>query len=107
MSEKGQPPHLRLSGATARSIAGLMAPLGEPDRIAVLDALRDGEANVQVVADLCELPHANVSHHLRVLHRAGIASRRPEGRQVFYAIEDWTAWWLIELAAKAFPPDEI
>jgi DNA-binding transcriptional ArsR family regulator len=86
-------------------IGALMAPLGEPDRIAVLDALRGGEANVQGIADLVELPHANVSHHLRVLHRAGIVSRRPEGRQVFYAVEDWTAWWLIDLAVKAFPEE--
>jgi DNA-binding transcriptional ArsR family regulator len=88
------------------SISGLMAALADPTRIAMLDALRDGGANVQQLADELDLPHRNASHHALVLHRAGILGRRCEGREVVYAVEDWSAWWLIAQAAGIYAEDE-
>ncbi len=64
-------------------------------RIALLEALSEGEAGVQELADRIGLAHQNASHHLALLWRAGILSRRSEGTTNLYAIEDWSAWWVV------------
>jgi DNA-binding transcriptional ArsR family regulator len=72
----------------------------EPNRIALLEALNDGEAGVQELADRVGLPHQNVSHHLGLLWHAGILSRRSEGKMTLFAVEDWSAWWVIEQISR-------
>jgi len=74
--------------------------LAEPNRIALLDALNAGEAGVQELADVVGLPHQDASHHLAVLHQAGVLVRRRRGRMTLYAVSDWSAWWLIEQIAR-------
>jgi DNA-binding transcriptional ArsR family regulator len=73
--------------------------MAKAQRIALLEALRDGEAAVQELADRVGLAHQNASHHLALLWRAGILSRRREATTTFYAIEDWSAWWVVEQVA--------
>jgi len=70
-------------------------------RISLLEALHDGEAGVQELADRVGLTHQNASHHLALLWRAGILARRCEGTMTIYAIEDWGAWWVVEQIARA------
>lgn len=65
-------------------------------RLALLEALSEGEAGVQELADRIGLTHQNASHHLALLLRAGVLSRRSEGTTTFYAIEDWSAWWIVD-----------
>lgn len=65
-------------------------------RIALLEALSEGEAGVQELADRIGLTHQNASHHLGLLRQAGILSCRSEGTTTLYAIEDWSAWWVVE-----------
>lgn len=94
------------SGATIprpviEAIGELMETLADPTRIALLELLRGGELNGLRMADELGIPHKNVSHHLAILTRAGVLGRRREGRHILYAIEDWTALWLIEQAARA------
>jgi len=69
-----------------------MALFGDPTRIRILDELRDGERNVQSIADALTTTQQNVSGHLRLLRAAGVVSRRPAGREVFYAALDETAF---------------
>jgi DNA-binding transcriptional ArsR family regulator len=95
-----------LARPVIESISDLMAALADPTRIAMLDALRSGGANVQQLADELDLPHRNASHHALVLHRAGILGRRREGREVVYSVEDWAAWWLIGQAAGIYAEDD-
>ncbi len=68
--------------------------------ILLLEALGDGEAGVQELADRVGLAHQNASHHLMLLWRAGILSRRSLGATTLYAIEDWSAWWVVEQIAQ-------
>jgi ArsR family transcriptional regulator len=65
-------------------------------RIALLEVLSEGEAGVQEIADRIGSSHQNTSYHLAPLWRAGILSRRSEGSATLYAIEDWSAWWVVE-----------
>jgi DNA-binding transcriptional ArsR family regulator len=62
--------------------------LGDPTRIGILDVLRGGERNVQSIADALATTQQNVSGHLRLLRTAGVVSRKPVGREVFYRVVD-------------------
>jgi len=68
--------------------------------IALLEALNGGEAGVQELADRVGLTHQNASHHLSLLWKAGILTRRSEGTMTLYAIDDWSAWWVVEQVAR-------
>lgn len=76
------PPHL------TELIAQRFRVLGEPMRIRLLDALRDGEATVGELTTALGSSQQNVSKHLAVLHQAGIVSRTKRGTFVVYAIAD-------------------
>lgn len=83
-----------------------MGLLGDPTRIRILDVLRDGELNVQTIADSLLTTQQNVSGHLRLLHAARVLSRRPVGREVFYAVADETVFgvWEQSLAGVRMEP---
>lgn len=70
--------------------------MAEPNRIGLLEALNQGEASVQELADATSAPHQKVSKHLGVLYGAGMVSRRRQGATVRYSLVDWTGWWVVE-----------
>jgi len=69
-------------------IAERFRVLGEPMRIRLLDALRDGEATVRELQEASGASQQNVSKHLGVLLRAGIVERRKRGNFSVYSIAD-------------------
>ena len=58
-------------------IAERFKALGEPARLQILDALRDGEATVTELVDATGLGQANVSKHLGLLHGLGFVTPTP------------------------------
>ncbi len=66
--------------------ASVCKGLGDPKRLMLLDALRDGEMSVSELTDLLELPQANVSQHLAILRDKGLVTTRKEAQKVFYAL---------------------
>jgi DNA-binding transcriptional ArsR family regulator len=62
--------------------------LSEPSRLRIMYTVCSGEKSVSEVVELCGSSQANVSRHLRALHKAGILLRRKEGTTVFYSIAD-------------------
>jgi DNA-binding transcriptional ArsR family regulator len=60
--------------------------LGEPNRRAILDLLRDGERTVGDLVGHLDLSQPAVSKHLRVLREAGVVEARPDGQQRLYRI---------------------
>lgn len=81
--------------------------IADPIRIALLEALNDGDAAVCDLADRVGLAQQSASHHLLVLHQAGIVSRRREGKLSLYSVADWSAWWVIEQLARSAEPDAV
>jgi DNA-binding transcriptional ArsR family regulator len=75
-------------------IAQRFRVLGEPLRIQLLDALRDGEKTVGELTAQVAASQQNVSKHLGVLHQAGLIDRSKQGTFVRYAITDP---WVFEL----------
>lgn len=73
-----------LEEAAARASA-----LGDPTRLAVAVALRDGdELCVCDLAWVTERSDKLVSHHARVLRGAGLVRSRREGKMVIYSLTD-------------------
>jgi rhodanese-related sulfurtransferase len=65
--------------------AGLLA---SPSRIELLDLLAQGERSVEELSEASRLSIANASQHLQLLRRAGVVSRRRQGRQIRYDLAD-------------------
>ena len=72
----------------------------EPNRLAVLEALREGPRNVMAVVEKTGLSQALVSKHLKLLTIAGVVQRRPEGSLVFYDVIDRSVFKLLAQAEK-------
>jgi DNA-binding transcriptional ArsR family regulator len=72
----------------------------EPNRLAVLEALRNGPLNVTAVVDKTGLSQALVSKHLKLLTIAGVVQRRPQGSLVFYEVDDKAVFKVVAQAEK-------
>lgn len=86
-----------LSEAALELVARRFAVLAEPMRLRLVQALFDGEMNVNALVALTGGTQANISRHLQTLTQAHILSRRKEGLQVYYAIADPSIYKLCEL----------
>ena len=62
--------------------------LGEPMRIRLLEAMREGEKSVKELQEATGASQQNVSQHLGVLLRARIVERRKERNFSLYSIAD-------------------
>lgn len=83
-------------------VAQRFRALGQPVRVRLVDHLeRVGEAHVQALADELGVTQQNTSKHLGALRRAGILTRRREGRVTIYALADPNTFTLIEQVATA------
>ncbi len=66
--------------------AKLFRGLAEPSRLALLEALRDGERSVGDLVEATGLSQANASAHLACLRDCGLVTSRSEGRFVYYRV---------------------
>lgn len=87
----------------SRSLATTFAALGSPARLSIVDRLRAGEAAVTELARPLPMSAPAVSRHLRVLERAGLVTRRVDGRVHWIALDprplDEARRWLVDGAA--------
>lgn len=68
--------------------AKLFRGLGDPSRLAILEALRAGEQPVSGLVEITGLSQPNASAHLACLRDCGLVASRQEGRYVYYAVAD-------------------
>jgi ArsR family transcriptional regulator len=79
-----------LSRASAEGAATLLKALADPVRLRLLSLVAshaDGEACVCDLNDAFDLSQPTISHHLKVLHEAGLLRRTKRGVWVFYRVE--------------------
>jgi DNA-binding transcriptional ArsR family regulator len=62
--------------------------LGDPNRRAIVELLRDGDRSVQELADALPISRPAVSRHLRLLKDAGLVTDRAEGTRRLYRLHD-------------------
>jgi ArsR family transcriptional regulator len=78
-----------LSPEAAEQVVGLLKAIADPARLRLLSLVLSHEGAEACVCDL--LPHFDlsqptVSHHLKVLHTAGLLDREKRGTWVFYRV---------------------
>jgi DNA-binding transcriptional ArsR family regulator len=72
--------------ALRRFKAEIFQALAHPTRIAIVEALRDGELPAGRLIERLGLEQANASQHLSVLRSKQIVVNRKDGNQVFYSL---------------------
>lgn len=80
-----------------RLLAQRFRALGEPARLQILHALRQGERTVSQLVEETGLGQANVSKHLQVLSQLGFVTRRKEGLYVHCALADRDVFRLCDI----------
>lgn len=91
----------------AKLVSERLRLLGQPVRIRILRTLAEGELNVGRLADRLGVTQQNASHHLGLLHRAGLISRRSEGREVLYRTTSDVALSLLDQVAGWAAPGAV
>lgn len=71
--------------------------LADPQRLRLIQQLRDQEQSVSALSEQTGILQPSVSKHLKMLHDAGILRRRTEGSQVLYRLDDPSILRLCEL----------
>lgn len=62
--------------------------LGDPNRRAIVELLRDGDRSVHELAAELPISRPAVSRHLRLLKEAGLVVDRPAGTRRLYSLHD-------------------
>jgi ArsR family transcriptional regulator len=78
-----------LSAEQAEQVAPLLKALADPVRlrlVSLIAASAGGEACVCDLNAAFDLTQATISHHLKVLHAAGLLDREKRGVWVYYAV---------------------
>jgi ArsR family transcriptional regulator len=78
-----------LSAEAAERIAPLVKAIADPVRLRLLSLVAshaDGEACVCDLNDAFDLSQPTISHHLKLLHEAGLLDRDKRGVWVYYRV---------------------
>ena len=62
--------------------------LGDPNRRAIVELLREGDRSVQQIADQLPISRPAVSRHLRLLKEARLVTDRPDGTRRLYRLQE-------------------
>src|SRR5580700_1061100 len=60
--------------------------LADLTRRSIVEALRNGERQVNDIVEQAGIHQSGVSRHLRILHEAGFVSMRPDGQRRLYCL---------------------
>ncbi len=105
------------------SVDTTLAAIADPTRRAILLRLTEGEATVLEIAAPFAMTQPAISHHLKVLERAGLILRRTDGTRhpcrlapdAFAPVEDWLVqfharmeqnYQRLDAILAADPPDD-
>src|SRR5215470_9902009 len=72
--------------ARSSAAADVFHAIADAHRRSLLDAVTGGEASVGALAATVGLSYSAVSQHLAILYKAGLLSRRRDGRQRMYRL---------------------
>lgn len=79
---------IRLQGLDLADQAALFKALGDEVRLTLLHLVRDQEVCVCDLIPMLGMAQSTLSHHLGILHRAGLVSMRKQGRWNYYRATD-------------------
>jgi DNA-binding transcriptional ArsR family regulator len=90
----------QLTNEALETIANRFKLLSDPMRLKILHTLGESEMSVGDLVQTIGAGQANVSKHLGNLLDAGIVSKRKEGLNVYYRVQDETIFELCETVCR-------
>jgi ArsR family transcriptional regulator len=91
-----------MQDALRRFKAEIFQALAHPTRIAIIEALRDGELPAGKLMERLQVEQANLSQHLAVLRAKQVLVKRKVGNQVYYAVRDPVLIEVLDLLRQYF-----
>ena len=91
-----------MNAALRKFKAEVFQGLAHPTRIAIVNALRDGEQSAGKLIERLGLEQANASQHLAVLRAKRIVVNRKAGNQVYYSLRDPVILELLDVLRRYF-----
>lgn len=82
--------------------AHIFQALAHPTRIAIVEALRDGEVGAGALQIQLAVEPANLSQHLAVLRSKQVVVGRKAGNQVYYSLRDPVLVQVLDLLKQYF-----
>jgi len=82
--------------------ASMFHALAHPTRIAILEALREGEISARAIQDRLGIEQANLSQHLAILRSRRIVANRKDGNQVFYSLRNRVLLKVLDMMRQYF-----
>ena len=82
--------------------ADIFQALAHPTRIAIVEALREGELPAGQLIEKLQLEQANASQHLAVLRSKMVVLNRKVGNQVFYSLRDPVLVEVLDILRRYF-----
>lgn len=80
-----------------QELANFFGALSHPDRVRIVEELRNRELNVNELEEILGISHSRVSQHLGVLKNHRLVATRRDGRKVYYSLENPDlAGWLLQ-----------
>ncbi|MFC6592675.1 ArsR/SmtB family transcription factor [Deinococcus lacus] len=76
--------------------------LAHPLRLAILDALRDGEKTVTQLQEITGAEQATISQNLSILRTAHFVTFRKEGTLAYYRNEDPDVYLFLDLGRQVY-----
>ena len=80
----------------AKELASLFGVFSHPDRVRIVEELREGERDVNALQAVLGVSHSRTSQNLSVLRMHRVVAERREGRHVYYRLvqPDMATWIL-------------
>jgi len=72
----------------AKQCAELLKAVADPDRLRLIQALRERPQNVSDLSALLDKDIGNISHHLKVLRKQELVTTRREGKMIIYSLAE-------------------
>jgi ArsR family transcriptional regulator len=67
-------------------LVAIARALGDPTRVRILAALRNGELCVCELVDALDISQSSLSSHLQICRQAGAVTTRKESRWIYYSL---------------------
>lgn len=78
----------------------LFKALADPTRRAILDELKKGDKSAGEIKDCFNITGASISHHMSILHGAGLVLRERNGQHIIYSLNTTVFQEMIEWIYK-------
>jgi DNA-binding transcriptional ArsR family regulator len=81
----------------AKELGSLFSVFTHPDRVRIVEELRDGEKDVNALQAALGVSHSRTSQNLAILRAHRLVTERREGRHVYYRlVQPDIAQWVLD-----------